>query len=184
MAINKIKGAWTKNYKKTIPTKTRNKIFQKIIESKKSQEGLDSSFLNSTLRNISNFLGVFPQDYIENIQITTFPFSFVVNIDKSNQSGSHWIAINISNNQIYIFDSLGTITLTKPKFIFKFLSSFRTTHQFYVTPQLQNPTYYTCGFYCLYFLIACQFFSFNESLSLFVLDYNLNDSIILDLFPK
>ena len=184
METNKTKRTWYENYQKTISAKTRNKIYQKINEVKETQEGLTTSFINSSLNEIPHFIGVFPQDYLNRISISKYPFSLIVNLDKSTHDGSHWLAVFVTIKEVRIFDSLSIVHHVKPKYITKFLVNYRLTHKFYLSPQLQKPSNYTCGFYCLFFLISCQFLSFNCSLSLFSFDYYHNDKIILDLFPK
>lgn len=183
MANYKTKRTWKKNFEKTFSAKTRNQIHKKIKKSQKTKEGLTSVFLNSILKKINNFVGVIPQDYLEKIRINSFPTSFVVNSDLSNQLGDHWLAVFITSDKIFIFDSLGFHKHKWP-FLLQFLTKYKKTHRFYQTPQVQQPFNYTCGFYCIYFLISCQYTNYKTYLSLFSGDFNRNDHIILDLFSK
>jgi hypothetical protein len=183
MGTYKTKRSWKKTFQKTTTAKTRSEIYKKIKETKKTKNGLTSVFLDSILKKIPHFLGVFPQDYLKTIKIKSFPSSFVVNYDLSNRPGIHWIAVYLTFKNIFVFDSLGFKKFKWP-FVTKFLKKFRKTHRFYQTPQLQLPFTYTCGFYCIYFLISCQHLSFNRCVANFTGDFYRNDYIILDLLSK
>ena len=53
-----------------------------------------------------NFLGVFPRDQLP--RITTYPFSLIVNTDKHDEKGEHWLAIYVGKNKnCEFFDSFG-----------------------------------------------------------------------------
>ena len=53
-----------------------------------------------------SFLGFFPRDKLP--RITTYPSSLIVNTDKHNQKGEHWLAIYIGKNiNCEFFDSFG-----------------------------------------------------------------------------
>jgi len=60
-----------------------------------------SSELFNSLRNVDRFIGVY--------SIDTFPHvndgKMVINLDTSNLSGSHWVALDISKYYITYFDS-------------------------------------------------------------------------------
>ena len=47
------------------------------------------------------------EDEIDSTAIQSFPSYFIVNIDSSEKSGSHWISLGIYKNEIEIFDPLG-----------------------------------------------------------------------------
>ena len=49
-------------------------------------------------------MGCFSKDQIKLIENGK---SMIINLQDSNQSGSHWIASKIVNNTIFVFDSFG-----------------------------------------------------------------------------
>lgn len=55
----------------------------------------------------NKFKGVFASDQIPQLKNTEMA---IVNLDKSNEPGSHWVAIYKSNNNIWIYDSFGRST--------------------------------------------------------------------------
>lgn len=148
------------------------------------KEGVTNSFIWNVLKNLPNFIGVIPQDYLSNFKIVSFPVSFVINLDLSNQPGSHWIGILLSTTDIKIYDSLSLdpqMSPNKPSFLLNFLKKFKSSHTIYLTPHLQPINSNTCGFYCIFFLYSSLFLSFNDTLSIFSTNCFLNDKILLDL---
>ena len=147
----------------------------------KTKEGLRTSFLLKSLKNLPHFLGVIPQDYLPLLDIKHLPASFIINLDFSNQPGSHWIAINLLKDRLEIYDSLGLkYAKDKPVIILDFIRKFSSTHRIICTPILQNPTANTCGVYCIYFLLYRRFLSLKQCLSIFSSDLSLNDKIVFD----
>ena len=53
----------------------------------------------------SQFKGVFPSDKIPRLNALK-PYA-ILNLDRSDQPGSHWIAIAFSNGKTYVYDSFG-----------------------------------------------------------------------------
>lgn len=53
----------------------------------------------------AKFHGVYPSDRIP--QLTEHTPYCILNLDRSDQSGSHWIAVAKSNNDIIVYDSFG-----------------------------------------------------------------------------
>ena len=51
------------------------------------------------------FHGVYPSDQIP--ELTKEKPYAILNLDKSTESGSHWVAIAKVNNETYIYDSFG-----------------------------------------------------------------------------
>ena len=160
-------------------------IKDKIKKVQESEEGLDASFICSFLSAYPNFIGVFAQNELDEIKIEKFPVSLVVNFDMSNKNGSHWIAIQISNNRIEIFDSLGFDKTKYRKYshIRKFLSKFRNSHKIIFSPQLQPSKSNLCGFYCIFYFIYRSTHSFNSCVSYFK-NIKTNDSQLLHYFSN
>ena len=120
----------------------------------------------------SKFKGVFARDTIPFFKINKIkkPFGFIVNLDKHNQIGSHWIAIYVpvDKNFVEYFDSFGR----KPQHyqIKKFLKK-RKYYQ-YNNIKLQSIVNTTCGQYCLFYLI-CR--SLNITPKKIILFFNRNN---------
>ena len=53
----------------------------------------------------AKFHGVYPSDRIPTLSTRT-PYT-ILNLDRSDQPGSHWIAVAKSNNDIIVYDSFG-----------------------------------------------------------------------------
>ena len=56
------------------------------------------------VKNISNFLGVYPADKLP--KTIKAPCSLIFNYDTSNLPGSHWVAVWIKKHNIYWFSGL------------------------------------------------------------------------------
>ena len=166
-----------------IKTSTPPTIKEKIKKVKK--EKIDSVFLSSCLNHVSAFIGTFAQDELLKLRQITIPFSLIVNVDYSDQPGSHWLAIYISNQQVEIFDSLGFdsryyTTSTRP--ILKFIEKFTFNRNVIISPVLQPFSSTLCGLYCIYFILMRQFYSFKICLSRFGSNLYRNDQRLLFLF--
>ena len=76
------------------------------------------------------------------------PKLYVVNLDKSNERGSHWIALLLTNNYISeYFDPLGR----KPdKFLTKYFNSY-SIYYLVNKKQCQSKLTSTCGKFCLFY---------------------------------
>jgi hypothetical protein len=187
METNKTKWTWKTNFKKATSRKTRDSILRKINETFKTKEGLSTSILWKILHDQPNFIGIIPQDNLSTFTVISFPVTLIINLDLSTQAGSHWIGLSITDAKIEIYDSLGInkqFWTHKPKFLLLFLRKFSFSYEILVTPQLQSPTSYTCGFFCIFFLLARRFLSSQTCVRIFSADYSLNDKILLDLLSK
>ena len=119
---------------------------------------------------ISNFKGCFMRDEIGNLDVVSSNDEcFIMNLDDSNSSGTHWVSVNISDasdtsgagatgisddvatgisdvsSTTYYFDSFG---LPPTKEIKKYCKEPR----FYNSFVFQKPNEVICGQLCLYFL--------------------------------
>lgn len=94
-----------------ISEKMANQMYGRIFSHVKKMVGNDTTF-GSTLKDAAesmlpgSFLGVFPSDQIPNL--TARRKYAILNLDKSDEPGSHWVAIGrISNNHTIFYDSFG-----------------------------------------------------------------------------
>ena len=66
---------------------------------------LSNIFINDLLKDYKNFIGCFSKDQLSIIENNE---NIIINLQNSNQPGSHWIALKRVNNTIFVFDSIGT----------------------------------------------------------------------------
>ena len=90
--------------------KTAHKKYNTILRSVKKLVGGKTTYLQQlskagTKLFGAKFHGVYPSDKIPKLTNRT-PYA-ILNLDKSNQSGSHWIAVAKSNNDLIVYDSFG-----------------------------------------------------------------------------
>lgn len=78
----------------------------------------------------------------------------IVNVDKSNANGSHWVACALAGDDVYIYDSFGRSTSTLiPSIVAKYGGS-RVKDADYDAEQLYSQK--TCGHRCLSFINVCD----------------------------
>ena len=71
---------------------------------KRKNYPLSNIFINNLLKDYKNFIGCYSKDQIKLIENNK---SIIINLQNSNQPGSHWIVLKRVKNSIYIFDSFG-----------------------------------------------------------------------------
>lgn len=97
------------------------------------------------------FKGVFPLDLLPKL-IKKKPALFVVNTDRSNKPGSHWVAIYLPmKGKPEYFDSYG-IQPIHNEFL-EFFKRNKFTKVLYNKTQLQNLLSTVCGQYCCVYLL-------------------------------
>ncbi len=99
---------------------------------------------------LSNFLGVYA---IDTIPTMTNNQSCIVNLDKSTQSGSHWISLHKHKNKIYMFDSFD-----------RKISNFRKVE--IDSNMFQKSMETDCGQRCIAFLTLVQIIGLHDTLKL------------------
>ncbi len=97
------------------------------------------------------FIGVFPRDLVPSHRGAA---SLIANTDKSDESGTHWVAMYKDKTSCDYFDSYGNVPFEN-KFLRENFSCNKNV--------LQSPYSDVCGHYCLYFLYyRCRGYSLNE----------------------
>ena len=100
---------------------------------------------------VINFKGCFMRDEISNLDaVSSSDECFVMNLDESNSSGTHWIAVNIAgatgisdvSGSTYYFDSFGLPPTEEIKVYCK-------KPRFYNSFVFQKPNEVICGHMCL-----------------------------------
>jgi len=90
--------------------KTAHKKYNAILRTVKKRVGGKTTYLqqlDKAGKDIfgAKFHGVYPSDKIPQLS-NRRPYA-ILNLDKSNQAGSHWIAVAKSGNDIIAYDSFG-----------------------------------------------------------------------------
>ena len=166
-----------------------NKNFAKEIkEFKTKKQGVTGQYINTALKDSANFIGCFAEDELENLAVTSFPSFFIVNIDSTDLSGSHWIAIGIFKETIEIYDSLGFDIFNwarVPCSLLNFLHRLSVTRRVLTAPRIQADTSFLCAFYAIYYILLRNFLPFEKTFECFCKTrFNLNDSILLRFFKN
>jgi hypothetical protein len=97
-----------------------------------------------------SFLGVFARDNIPKLprHARRYPLSFVVNTDKLDESGEHWVAVYYTSPNVgEFFDSYGHAPSTLG-FTRKMLPGITS----WSTSKLQSVHSSVCGHHCVYFI--------------------------------
>ena len=137
-------------------------------------------YLNKICSNLKNYQGTFSCNQIKNLKINLTNNTYIVNLSKSTEKGSHLIAIQVNNKDkiIRYFDSFGLPCTNQD--ILLFLSRVNKKY-FYNNKQIQHFKSEYCGMYCLAFVMYHDNSSnFNKFLKMFQSD-NLfkNDKIVI-----
>ena len=146
---------------------------------------MDENEINKSVRNVEGYLGTFARNELESLKISHYPSFMILNLDQRKGDGSHWIAIAMFLNDVYICDSLGALMPNDdfPKELVNFLYRVCFRRRLHITRQLQQPTSNTCGLYCIFFVHYCQTHTFVSFLSKFSHDHTTND-LLIHLYAK
>ena len=137
--------------------------------------------LNKRLAKNPKYQGSFAADELAEIKIFPYPSIFIVNLDKRERGGNHWIAIAIYMNDFYICDSLGGLVPdnTFPSELVNFITNLSTKRTLHITQQLQPSDSKLCGHYCVAFVNEMTRHNcFDKFLALFTCNRNQNDVIV------
>lgn len=136
---------------------------------------MNSSELNYILsRSCETFIGVYARDELPTN--VNGPICLVANLDKSHQSGSHWICIAINDKGEGLYcDSFGI-----PPMYSEFITFMDQNTIFweYNDKSLQCFNSSTCGHYCIYVLFNLQNKSIHKILLIFSNDCSQNDFLV------
>ena len=122
----------------------------------------------------------------DNIPISNkLPASYIINLSKFNQKGTHWIAVYVSENYVFIFCSFGMNYLNDGTLL-SFLNSYVNKKIVCNYLQIQSITSSTCGLYVILFIFfMARKFTYKEFLSLFDFNnYLTNDDAIESYFSS
>src|SRR6185295_8669282 len=97
-------------------------------------------------RGIDDFRGVFSRDNLP--EKAELRGSYIINLDRQDGNGTHWVTCHVNRNEKYYFDSFG---LPPPGEIVSFLGQ-RKDSIVYNTSQIQGMAEAICGHLCLMIL--------------------------------
>ena len=183
MATKKFK--WKR--KRKLASKTSFNCSQQTkikIKKAKALGPLDEKTIESILSCQNSFVGCFASDELSH-HIFKSPCFMIVNLDKRNMPGSHWIAIGLFTNKLEIFDPLGFDIFawpTLPCDLLYFLHKYSFSRRVLLSKRIQPNNSELCGLYCIYYVLSRQNHSFQNLQSLFSSNISLNDSILLNHF--
>lgn len=138
----------SKSIKKNIAEKLYKKYFKKIVKIMGNKSTYDNEL--KTIGNKlfdNNFVGVYPSDKIPHLKPKQF---IIVNLDKSNQPGSHWIGIVKDKKGLLIYDSFGRKSIKIIPSIYKQYKNIVDTEY----DKEQKVKEYNCGQRVLSFLMV------------------------------
>ena len=98
------------------------------------------SELNKHLEKVGNYIGSFARNELHQIKIKTFPAFLVINLDTRQSHGTHWIALAVYQNEIFICDFLGEINPSSTLLIklIDYLYILTNHRQIFMTKQLRS----------------------------------------------
>lgn len=129
----------------------------------------------------SHYLGVYPADRLP--QRVSLPCAIIVNMDKSTNPGSHWVAIYIDKHGVgEFFCSFGNPPINSHHF--KFIKR-NSLHWTFNKTKLQCFSSTVCGQYCIFYLFCkIRGFSLKHILSYFSKECLKNDTLIKTFYKK
>ena len=109
---------------------------------------MNTQQISSALKNIKEFLGVFPSDKLpKSIQP---PAALIANTDPQSKPGKHWVAFFIDHDRSgEYFDSYGQQPCVKS---FQTFLSRNSNNQLHNNQRIQGPLSSVCGQYCIYYI--------------------------------
>ena len=134
---------------------------------KKSNYPLSIIFINNLLKNEKSYLSTFSKD---EIPLKENNKSLIFNLQNSDQTGSHWIALSRTNKNIFIFDTFGIGHI--PKNIYGIYKKFNIITNIY---RIQDINSNLCG---LFTILFCLYNVNNKNKFIEFLNmFNVNDYI-------
>ena len=155
---------------------------------KEKTNKMSASFITNTLKCSPNFIGCFAENQLKSLTVTQFPSFLIVNVDSTDTSGSHWLAIGIFKNSIEIFDPLGFTIFNwarVPCDLLDFLHRMSFTRQVRVSPRIQSDQSTFCGFYCIFYIILRRFTVLRNIVARFSIIFSKmieNDNVLINFF--
>lgn len=127
-----------------------------------------------------NFLSVYSYDTFPlNIKNKSLPCSFIINLSKRKEPGSHFVCIYISESVIEYMDSYG-LPPFMPR-IKKFITVHKEARAYSCNEHMiQSVTSLFCGYYCTAFLLSKDLnYSMSKFVNLFINKSGNKDKIVV-----
>lgn len=141
-------------------------------------EGLSNIYINKILTPTTKYYkGIYASDSIPPELWKEEKFSFICNLSKSSNVGSHWITIVGEKKYVYYLDSFGLTCFIAD--ICNFLKKCNRTILIN-TKRIQSYGSIFCGFYCIYF-VYCNEFNIKKEMFFrpFSTNFIDNDKIVI-----
>lgn len=130
---------------------------------------------------MSNFQGVFPADQISSF-LPRPNNTCIINLSRTYERGSHFVAMAIKNNELVYFDPLG-LDIFQPDLLAFVLN--HPLNLMYIQQQIQPLDSHLCGLYCMLFCFTNHFLNVSEFIEFFSkTDLNINDIYVIELLCK
>ena len=110
-------------------------------------------YLNNLGKYLKNYEGTFSSDNIKKYNSRKKNCTFIINLSKTSEKGTHLIAVQIKKSRgvkVFYFDSFGLPCYNKD--ILNFIHNISNKYS-YNNLQIQHPNSDYCGVYCLGFVM-------------------------------
>jgi len=142
-----------------------------------------TSFINETLSYIKNYKGAYPSDAIPTFKLSSKGTNYVViNTDKREGSGEHWVCLAMDRSKCQYFDSFGAHILESG--IEKYVKKMGYNTYVYNSKSIQPFYSEKCGYYVIAFILAIES---GESFKKFINQFTRikdNDEILIQRIKK
>ena len=129
-------------------------------------------YLNNIGKYLNNYQGTFSCNTLNKPHKNKALSTYIFNLSKINEKGTHLVAISLKNNDVLYFDSFGLSCENKD--ILSFIYSVNNKYQ-YNALQIQHLTSNYCGLYCLAFVMQQD--KGNKKIDKFLQMFNVNNKL-------
>ena len=161
------------------------KLQKEIRKAKEKSTELTSTQINNFLKCTPNFLGCYPENHLKSLTINSFPCFLIVNIDRDDMPGSHWISLGLFRDKIEIVDPLGFSIFNwkrVPCGLMNFCHRFAVSRKILISKRIQPKDSTLCGFYSIYYVLFRQHFAFYTVFKDFLRSLGENDTKLINKF--
>ena len=136
-----------------------------------------SSEIEHILRFNKNFIGCYPHDELPKIK-SRCDCSIIINTAPSGANGEHWVAVRMTKNYCFYFDSFGVPIVNEN--IQRFVKKYKKA--IYSYKCIQDVRSEKCGQFCIAFINNVDSIkNYKKFLNMFDTKLYLNDFIVHDL---
>ena len=107
-------------------------------------------YLNNIGKYLNNYQGTFSCNTLNKPHKNKALSTYIFNLSKINEKGSHLVAVSLKNNNVVYFDSFGLPCTNKD--ILSFIYSINKKYK-YNSMQIQHLNSNYCGLYCMAFIM-------------------------------